>query len=136
MSMSLRFRLNLLVSVLSLAILALGTALVIHNARQAVFEEIQSTANLTLQLLELAAMEADDDAALETRSRLLARLEALEIRHLHIVLADRGSETLLAGTVSEVDRAAAPAWFTHLVEPPRMEFRRARAPCSAISVAP
>ncbi|HUF72656.1 MAG TPA: ATP-binding protein [Gammaproteobacteria bacterium] len=121
--MSLRFRLNLLVSLLSLAILSLGTVLVIHNARRAVFDEIQSAANLTMQLLDVAATEADGAAQSAARARLLARLEGLEgIRHLRIVLAEGGSQTPLAGVEPDPDRAA-PGWFTRLVEPPLMESR-------------
>lgn len=122
--MSLRFRLNLLVSLLTLAILVLGTWLVIHNARRAVFEEIQSTASLTLQLLDVAAAEAAGGGDADVRAGLIARLEALdEIRHVHIVLEDGGSRTPLAGIDERADQAAAPAWFTRLVEPPQMESR-------------
>ena len=119
--MSLRFRLNLLVSLLSLAILALGTWLVIHNARQAVFEEIQSAANLTLQLLDVAVAPPGNPAAPE---ELVARLAALdEIRHLRIVLDEHDAGTPLAGVDRGTDEADAPSWFTRLVEPPQMEFR-------------
>jgi len=122
--MSLRFRLNLLVSLLSLAILALGAWMVIHNARRAVFEEVQSTASLTLQLLDVAAAVPADAAAPDLRSRVLARLDGLdEIRHLRIVLAENGTERPLAGIVRSEERIDAPAWFERLVEPPPMEFR-------------
>lgn len=119
--MSLRFRLNLLVSLLSLAILTLGAWMVIHNARRAVFEEVQSTASLTVQLLDVAAADTADP---DLHSRLLARLDGLdEIRHLRIVLAENGRERPLAGVVRNDERADAPAWFERLVEPPPMEFR-------------
>jgi two-component system, NarL family, sensor histidine kinase UhpB len=122
--MSLRFRLNLLVSLLSVAILALGAWLVIHNARRAVFEEVQSTANLTLQLLDLASTEPDGAASPNARSRLLDRLDALDdIRHLRIVLAEGDTESPLAGIERNDDGAYAPAWFAKLVAPPQMEFR-------------
>ena len=122
--MSLRFRLNLLVSLLSLATLALGTWLVIYNARQAVFEEIQSAANLTLQLLDVAAGPADQPAASATGAELVARLAALdEIRHLRIVPAERGAEAGSAALDGGPGKAEAPTWFTRLVEPPQMEFR-------------
>src|SRR5690606_6656289 len=119
--MSLRFRLNLLVSLLSLAILALGTWLVIYNARQAVFEEIHSAANLTLQLLDVAAGPAGQTAASATGAELVARLAALdEIRHLRIVPAERGAEAGSAALGGGPGQAAAPAWLPPRLGPPKV----------------
>ena len=50
--MSLRVRLNLLITTLFLVILLGSSFYVIHNARIAVKGEMESTANLTLQLME------------------------------------------------------------------------------------
>jgi hypothetical protein len=71
---SLRVRLNLLLSVLFVTILVLGTVLVIGNARRAVLEETESAALLTLQLLELAYDAADAGGAAALRDRLRVRL--------------------------------------------------------------
>ena len=67
--MSLRFRLNLLLSVMFVTILVLGIVLVIGNARRAVLEETESTARLALQLLEVAYAAADPAAAPPLQSR-------------------------------------------------------------------
>ena len=55
--MSLRFRLNLLITLLFALILLAGSFYVINNARAAVNEEMQSVSKLTLQLIEIASDE-------------------------------------------------------------------------------
>jgi two-component system sensor histidine kinase UhpB len=121
--MSLRFRLNLLLSVMFVTILVLGTVLVIGNARRAVLEETASTARLALQLLE-AAYDATDStgvAALQTRLRdQLAELESA--RHLQVLLVEGGHEVEL--TARRAPPIAAPQWFVRLVEPDATELRR------------
>jgi two-component system sensor histidine kinase UhpB len=121
--MSLRFRLNLLLSVIFVTILVLGILLVIGNARRAVLEETESTARLALQLLEVAydAVEPTGVAALQ--SRLRAQLGELEsARHLQVLLVDGGRELELAG--ARRAPSAAPKWFVRLVEPAATELRR------------
>ncbi|RLA16312.1 MAG: methanol utilization protein MoxY, partial [Gammaproteobacteria bacterium] len=49
--MSLRFRLNLIITVICLIALLLGSAITIINARQSVFEEISSSLALAQQLI-------------------------------------------------------------------------------------
>ena len=66
--MSLRFRLNLLLSVMFVTILVLGIVLVIGNARRAVLEETESTARLALQLLEVAYDAADPPGSRRCRT--------------------------------------------------------------------
>jgi two-component system sensor histidine kinase UhpB len=121
--MSLRFRLNLLLTVLFVTILVLGTVLVIGNARRAVLEETESTARLALQLLE-AAYDATDSAgvaALQTRlRRQLGELESA--RHLQVLLVEGGRELEL--TDVRAAAVAAPQWFVRLVEPGATELRR------------
>jgi two-component system sensor histidine kinase UhpB len=122
--MSLRFRLNVLISILFVSILVLGTALVIYNARRAVFEETQSTARLAAQLLEVAygGSNASNQDAL--RSRLRAEMRSVDdARHLQIALIEGDRELPLAdaGVVSDV---RAPKWFVGLVAPATMELRR------------
>jgi two-component system sensor histidine kinase UhpB len=122
--MSLRFRLNVLISVMFVTILVLGTMLVIFSARRAVFEETQSTAGLALQLLEVAyaGTGASEVGALE--SRLRDQLGSLEsARHLEVLLVTtEGDEVPLTG--NQAAPAGAPAWFTGLVAPAATELRR------------
>jgi two-component system, NarL family, sensor histidine kinase UhpB len=122
--MSLRFRLNLLISVMFVTILVLGAVLVIHNARRAVFGETQSTAQLALRLLEAAYSSATPGGQDALRERLRAEMRDFEnARHLEVVLIEGDRELPLADT-SRAAAAAAPRWFTRLVEPEAIEFRR------------
>ena len=63
--MSLRFRLNILITLLFALILLAGSFYVINNARTAVQEEMQSVAKLTLQLVEIALMSNAGSSAPE-----------------------------------------------------------------------
>ncbi len=121
--MSLRVRLNLLLSVMFVTILVLGTVLVIGNARRAVLEETESTARLALQLLEVAYDAADPAAVAVLQARLRAQLGELEnARHMSVLLVEGGHE--LALTDARVSSVAAPQWFVRLVEPGATELRR------------
>lgn len=120
--MSLRFRLNVLISVLFVTILVLGAVLVIHSARRAVLEETESTGRLALRLLDAASDGAGGQAAL--RERLGAELRDFEdTRHLKVALLESGREVPLAGAPG-AHAATAPRWFAHLVEPAAVEQRR------------
>jgi two-component system sensor histidine kinase UhpB len=121
--MSLRVRLNLLLSVMFVTILVLGTVLVIGNARRAVLEETASTARLALQLLEVAYDAADPAGAAALPARLRAQLGEFEsARHLQVLLVEGGHERELAGALASP--IAAPQWFVRLVEPGATELRR------------
>ena len=83
--MSLRFRLNLLITLIFLAILLAGAWLVIHNARKALAEETESTAKLTLQLLELAFIQTSPENQVIHQSKLMRQIKQFgKARHLHI----------------------------------------------------
>jgi two-component system sensor histidine kinase UhpB len=121
--MSLRVRLNLLLSVMFVTILVLGTVLVIGNARRAVLEETESTARLALQLLEVAYDAADPSGVAALRSRLRGQLGALEsARHLQVLLVEGAREVELTG--ARAAAGGAPRWFARLVEPGATELRR------------
>lgn len=124
--MSLRLRLSLLITILFLLILAGGSFYVINNARIAIYEEVNSTASLTLQLIEIGLINASTQTQLEEQNRILEALSNMEgTRHLHIqyfrsVNADRK----IPVTADFAITADAPAWFIKLVKPPSIEFRR------------
>jgi two-component system sensor histidine kinase UhpB len=121
--MSLRVRLNLLLSVMFVTILVLGTVLVIGNARHAVLEETESTARLALQLLEVAYDVTDSSGVAALQARLRERLGELEsARHLQVLLIEGGHELKL--TEVRAASVAAPQWFVRLVEPSATELRR------------
>jgi two-component system sensor histidine kinase UhpB len=122
---SLRFRLNLLITALFVSILALGTALVIYNARRAVVEESQSAANLALRLLEVAYVSADQSTQEELRARLRREMQSFEsARHLQVALIEGERELALAESVADAEPAA-PDWYVRLVAPAPTELRRA-----------
>ncbi|MBP1152184.1 MULTISPECIES: ATP-binding protein [Methylocaldum] len=83
-SLSLRFRLNLMIVLTMLAILGLGTLFAVHNARRSVAEEIDSTVNLALQLIEVSLSEGRNstDDSLGNWFSQLNRLD--KTRHLRI----------------------------------------------------
>ncbi len=125
--MSLRVRLNLLITIMFVTILVLGALLVIHNARGAVAEETQSTARLALQLLEVAYASASPGGQDVLRARLREQMPEVEgARHLHVALIEGDRELPLAGA-EPARRADVPQWFARLVEPAATELRRSVA---------
>lgn len=126
--MSLRFRLNLFITLLFALIFVSGSIYVIHNARKAVKDEVRATAYLTLQLVNIALTNVDSGGQAEQQTRVLEKIAALETtRHLNIELyrtddpfrakPDHSSATEIPIT------ASAPSWFIQLVKPAPMEFR-------------
>jgi two-component system sensor histidine kinase UhpB len=125
--MSLRVRLNLLITIMFVTILVLGALLVIHNARGAVAEETQSTARLALQLLEVAYASASPGGEDVLRARLREQMPEVEgARHLQVALIEGDRELPLA-EVEPASRAGVPQWFARLVEPTATELRRSVA---------
>jgi two-component system sensor histidine kinase UhpB len=122
--MSLRFRLNLLITLMFLIILGAGAVLVIQHARRAVEEETRSTANLTLNLLEVALSRST--AAMSPLDAILAHLARFEeTRHLHIdLLRPDGTRESGYPATSIMRTADAPDWFVQLVKPPPLELTR------------
>ena len=125
--MSLRVRLNLLITAMFVTILVLGTVLVIVNARRAVLQEIESSAQLALNLIDVPSAEAPLGGQVNELEHLRGRLGALAgARHLEVLLVANGRETMLLRP--RAPSAAVPRWFARLVAPPPMELRRPLAP--------
>ena len=124
--MSLRFRLNLSITTLFILILLGGSLYIIRNARLAVSDEMESTANLTLQLVEvvLASVQMTEQSGLQ--QKLLDKLSRLErTRHLRIFVMRQGSLDDMMPPQAVVELSSnAPIWFERLVKPPPLEFRR------------
>lgn len=124
--MSLRFRINLSITLLFLLALLLGLSLAINNTRRAVQEELQSTVTLTLQLLgeTIAALEPRDNP--QAKARLVERVNALEnIRHLCIGLyGENGAPPVQSRGCADAKTATAPAWFQRLLARQKLAFRR------------
>jgi two-component system sensor histidine kinase UhpB len=121
--MSLRVRLNLLISAMFVTILVLGTVLVIVNARRAVLQEIESSAQLALNLIDVPLAEAPLAGVASELDHLRARLGALAgARHLEVLVVTEGRETALLRPRPQ--SASVPRWFERLVAPAPMELRR------------
>ena len=124
--MSLRFRLNLLITLLFIAVLCAGSSYAIISARKTVTEEIQSVALLTSNMLTASISTIQSSGNQGLYDQLLSELSKLETtRHLQILI----SLDLVVGAVRPQQpdmpiNADAPDWFINLVEPPTMEFKR------------
>jgi two-component system, NarL family, sensor histidine kinase UhpB len=124
--MSLRIRLNILITLLFIVVLIGASSYIISNARKAVSEEIQASAKHTLQLVEvlLESLDLAEQAGLQ--KLVLENLSKLEsARHLQISVIRQTQmvrhypSQAKPEIISEV-----PQWFIQLVRPKPMEFRR------------
>lgn len=128
MLISLRSRLNLLITLSFALILLLGISFVINRARLAVQEEVSSTANLTLQLVEIALQNAEVgmDVKPGLQQRIVNQIAGLgETRHLHLEIRQHGAPVIDGRRVRAEDLPrGAPDWFVNLIGPEPKEFRR------------
>ena len=124
--MSLRFRLNLLITLLFALILLAGSFYVIDNARTAVKEEMQSVSKLTLQLIEIALMSNTASSTSEIQQSVLENIANLEsTRHLEIEIYQTGNVgSMVPVRIIPTINAQAPEWFIRMVRPQPVEYRR------------
>ena len=124
--MSLRFRLNILITLLFALILLAGSFYVINNARTAVQEEMQSVAKLTLQLVEIALMSNAGSSTPEIHQEVLEKIANLEsTRHLEIELyKSRSMGNMIPVRIIPTITSEAPEWFIRMVKPMPVEYRR------------
>lgn len=123
--MSLRVRLNILITLCFALVLLFGSVFVVNNARHAVHEELTSTANLTIQLIEVALALADNGPA-QLPPELLDRIVGLGgTRHLDVEIYHGGRAIQDRHVAHQGGGSAdAPAWFAGLVGQSPIEFRR------------
>jgi two-component system sensor histidine kinase UhpB len=121
--MTLRVRLNVLVSTLFVVIVSFSAAVVIVNARKAIEHEVSSAARLTIQLLDIAIAGSSTGENTAGLSRLMDAIETVDAgRHVNITIEannDGGSRGRPSRTI------AAPGWFVDWVSPDDAVFRRA-----------
>jgi len=118
--MSLRFRLNLIVSLLVVTFLLIMAGVVIVDARQSIREELDTETTVTLQILssvlsDRSVSEQDEEPSDAMRSLLhgLGRVHATGIR----LFRDDGTLSYASSsTMREPDRTA-PSWFADLATP-------------------
>ena len=124
--MSLRFRLNMLITLLFALILLAASFYVINNARTSVKEEMQSVSKLTLQLIEIALMSNSASNTFEIQQSVLENIANLEsTRHLEIELYKTGNiGSMVPVRIIQTINAQAPDWFVRMVKPQPVEYRR------------
>jgi len=124
--MSLRFRLNMLITLLFALILLAGSFYVINNARTAVQDEMRSVARLTSQLIEIALLNNADSSNHDIQKSVLEKIANLEsTRHLEIELyKTRNAGNAIPVKILPTITAKAPEWFVRLVKPSPVEYRR------------
>ncbi len=115
--MSLQFRLNLAIALSMLLILSLGTVFTIYNARRSVEEEVQSSMNLALQVLEPGRHELgnEENSVAYWRSRMGLTNKTRHLR-VRIELPD-GNSIDLSRTSAVEPKSDVPAWFVGWIKP-------------------
>ena len=122
--MSLSFRLNLLIVFTFVLILLPSTALIVMNTREAVSKELESSAELALQLLTAATLSGSPENAHKWRLSLVRNLNQLsKIRHLNIAIRGADDKPIMPIISAGAD-AIVPWWFSDLVVPDPQDFRQ------------
>ncbi len=124
--MSLRFRVNLAISLLGILFVAVTAYILIDYKRQSISEEIDAGTRVTIQLLESISLnpatfqpESDPIVGLTQYLRSVGRVRANEVR-----LYDADNELIYESPPSEYKQGRyAPGWFSRLVAPDSQEFR-------------
>ena len=123
--LGLRGRLNLMIGLTMLLIAGIGSVFAVHEARQSVRAEAESTVSLALQLIELEFRDRETGGMLIShRMNRLGRLEKL--RNLRILIIGPESYTLnLQPSWPASSADVAPAWYRWAVapEPIQTEWR-------------
>ena len=123
--MSLRVRLNLLITLLFISLFICSSFYIIANARTTVHQEVQSTAHLALQLIQIAISSASVEQDAERQFQFLQHLAQVdETRHLHIEIRNPHDVLVSEKDFNVLENTMAPAWFVRLVEPPATELKR------------
>ena len=126
--MSLRFRLNLFITLLFALIFIGGSFYIIETARKSVISEVRSSARFSLQLISIALNRSTENYSIESQTQVLEKIAGLEnTRHLEIEIyrANNPFQTKqqISSSHALTTMPQAPQWFVRLVEPPPMEFR-------------
>jgi two-component system, NarL family, sensor histidine kinase UhpB len=121
--MSLRFRINLLITTLMLLFMVLVGSIILEDTRKSVREEIEASSKVTVQLLGnfLFSSQLTDapSQTLERFLRALGRVRANEIRLYNAV----GDQLYVSPPTLYKAGRAAPEWYARLVAPQLQEVR-------------
>ena len=124
-SMSLRVRLNCLITLLFISLFVCSSFYIISNARKTIRHEVESTAHLALKLIQIAIASETADTNNAKRLTLLQSLTELDqTRHLHIDIKSPRATLIPTEEFNVLNNTNAPEWFVRLVQPPRTEIRQ------------
>ncbi len=112
--MSLKLRLNILITLLLLMILLIGGIFSLHNARQNAIAEVRSAEKLVLYLLEDATLRNKKIDAIDKRTFNLKTLQ--HMRHIRIALFDERGHLIDSNSANfkNLDDQA-PQWFISFI---------------------
>jgi two-component system sensor histidine kinase UhpB len=111
---SLKARLHCLFILTLLGALSVGTALIVHDARRSVREEVSSSLSLAQHLLETSPERAMDEEGMGRLTRQLVELGSM--RHLRAIVHPADSERAPMSPV-HMEHTGVPALFVWLTEP-------------------
>ncbi len=123
--MSLRVRLNLLITLLFISLFICSSFYLISNARITVQHEVESTAHLALKLIQIAISPESPEVNESKQLNLLQNLSELDqTRHLYIDIQNPNSTITPVKEFNVLTQSNAPEWFVKLVQPPPTEIRQ------------
>jgi len=121
--MSLRTRLNLLITLLFILYMIGTSVYVVNSAKYGINNKVETSANLAMQLIESTIISGD--ISTQAEQRLLVQLAGLEItEHLKITILHEQNTSPQPVEFMPTSVPVAPAWFVQLVQPDSIEFRR------------
>lgn len=124
--MSLRIRLNLLITFLFVIALVGGSIYIISGTQQKIEDEMRSTTELTSKLVELLweSLQVSQDAGMQRR--FIDGLQRLDTsRHVQIMVTVQGGSNTQAYENKKPFKSDVPDWFASLVVPPSVEYHHA-----------
>ena len=119
--MSLKFRLNLLITLLSLAFILVVGSILVSDTRTSIRERVEAASRVTVQLLDTVIISSALNPEYGQTDRVLQSfLQSLGyVRSSHIVLYDISGNVLYTSPPSTYKAdVQAPKWFEKMVEPP------------------
>ena len=123
--MSLRIRLNILITTLLIILFLCSSFYTISHARNSVHSEVESSTQLALQLIQAASAFLMPNSDEQKQVKFLRKLTELDtIRHIHIEIRSPTDVLIPAEDNILFLKSDAPRWFVNLVKPPATEIRR------------
>ena len=123
--MSLRIRLNILITTLLIILFLCSSFYTISHARNSVHSEVESSTQLALQLIQAASVFLLPNSDEQKQVKFLRKLTELDtIRHIHIEIRSPTDVLIPAEDNILFLKSDAPRWFVSLVKPPATEIRR------------